>query len=234
MTRATINDSLWALGLLLQCSLLTLLFTCGIARRLPLFTLLIAFYLLRSILLFTLFGHIDPDNYALTYNTLAAADLVLQLLLAIEITVRLVRVSGGWAARRRGLLLLPCLAFAATWLLTQSLPANTRVPPDRLQLFDWFALVFLCLWAIALRKAAPAAASLLRRTLLGLGAYAFLGISVTIARTLAAADRNALRFAQSSYVLPVAWLLVVLYWIAVLKPTAAQPAQLADSPLGSA
>jgi hypothetical protein len=234
MTHAAINHSLLALGLILQCSLLALLFTRRLARSLPIFTLLIAFYLLRSVLLLTLFGHIDSDFYAVTYNTLAAVDLVLQLLLAVEIAARLVRAAGGWATHRGALLTLPCLALVATLWLTQALPAQTRVPPDRLQLFNWFLAVLLCLWAISLRKTAPAATLLLRRLLLGLGAYAFLGIGATILRTLAAANRDALRFTRFSYILPIAWLLVVLYWIAALKPQPNRPAQLTAPPVPTA
>ncbi|MGD0798894.1 MAG: hypothetical protein ABR910_14350 [Acidobacteriaceae bacterium] len=234
MTRTAINDSLWALGLLLQCSLLALLFARGIARRLPLFTLLLAFYVLRSALLFTLSGHLDSDTYAVTYNSLAAADLFLQLLVALEIAAGLVHASGGWLRRWVELLLLPCAAFVATFLLCQLLPANSRVPPDRMQLFNWFVIVLLGLWAAVVPQSTPASASLPRRLLLGLGSYALLGICVTVVRLQAAAHRDAVLFARSSYILPVAWLLVVLYWIAALKSHVDRPAPLLETPLATA
>jgi hypothetical protein len=224
MTRAAINDSVLALGLLLQGSLLALLFTRRIAHRLPLFTALLAFYLLRSALLFTLSGHIDSDAYTDLYNGLSVLDLLLQLVVAIEIAIRLTRVSGGFTTRRDMLFVLPCLAFGATWLTCELLPIVTRLPPDRLQLFDWFALLLLGVWSLTLPTHDPPALSLIRRISFGLATYSLLGVCTTIARTLAAAHRNARLFAESSYILPIAWLLIVLCWIVILKPQQAIPA----------
>jgi hypothetical protein len=228
MTRTAINDSFLALGLLLQSSLLALLFTRRIARRLPFFATLLAFYLIRSALLFTLSGHIDSDAYTDLYNGLSVLDLLLQLIVAIEIAVRLTRVSGGFATRRDMLFVLPCLAFGATWLTCQMLPIVTRLPPDRLQLFNWFALLLLGIWSLTLPTHDPPALSLLRRVSVGLAVYGLLGVGATIARTLAAADRNARIFAESSYILPIAWLLIVPCWIVILKPAILKPRQ--DSP----
>jgi hypothetical protein len=226
MTRASINDSLWITGILLQSSLLALLFLRGIARRLPIFTGLLAFYLLRSILLLALFGHIDNDLYVALAEGFAVADLFLQLLVALEIALQLVPISGGWTWRRAGsLLLLPCLALVGTLLLCQALPVS-RFPPDRFQIFDWLVMVLLAAGALAMPAPGRPEASLLRRLTLGLAAYGLLGIYATAARTLAAASHDARRFAQSAYTLPVVWLLVVLYWIVILKPqkdTAPQP-----------
>lgn len=231
MTRAAINDCFWAIGLASQCVLLALLFTRGIARRLPCFTALLGFYVLRSALLFLLSGHIDADNYSTAYNGLSILDLLLQLLVAIEIAARLTRISGGWAARRDVLLILPCLAFGATWLTCEMLPIVIRLPPDRLQLFNWFALLLLGVWALTLPTTNPPGLSLLRRVSVGLAAYGLLGVCATIARTLAAAHRNAGLFAESSYILPIAWLLVVLGWIVILKPAFFMPQQSSPAPL---
>jgi hypothetical protein len=230
MTRTAINDCFWSLGLASQCCLFALLFLRGIARRLPFFTALLAFYLLRSILLVVLFGHVDPDAYSTTYSGLSVLDLLLQLLVAIEIAVRLTRISGGWATRRDMLFVLPCLAFGATWLVCQMLPTVTRLPPDRLQLFNWFALLLLGVWSLTLPTNAPSAMSILRRVSVGLAAYGLLGILATIARTLAAAHRDARRFAESSYILPIAWLLVVLCWIVLLNPQFDSHAPLPETP----
>jgi hypothetical protein len=242
MTRLAFNNLFWALGLVLQCALLALLFLRGIATKLPNFTLMLAFYPLRSALLFLLFRHIDNSAYVSTYDALSVADLFLQLLVATEIALCLVRASGLSASRRGDLLfLLPCLALGATTLLCHLLPSSPRVPPDRMQLFNWFAMVFLCLWAIALPKPTPEATSLFRRILLGLASYGFLGICVTAVRTLAAANRDAFHFAKSAYILPVAWLAVVLYWIAILRPhtdphtdQTDTPPQLLESPVPAA
>lgn len=214
MTRAVINNSLWIFGLMLQCTLLLLVCTRGIARRLPVFTVLLAFYPLRSALLFALYGHLGPTTYHATYNGLSLLDLLLQLLVAIEIAAHLLRAYGKPGLRRSLLfILLPCIAWAGTILDVSMLPANSPIPPDRLQIFDSLVMVLLCilvfLWP---------AVTLLRRVAIGFAFYGAVNLLATAGRTVAADHRDARAFSRWSYTLTAAWLLVVLCWIFVLKP----------------
>jgi len=221
MTRAVINNSLWIVSLLLQCSLLALLFGRGLNRRIPTFTLLLAFYPLRSaVLYFLAAGHLAPAAYAVTYNGLSIVDLLLQMLVAVEIAAHLIRAAGGFSLRRGFLmLLLAGCALAATFIATRLLPANAPLPPDRLQMFNSLTMILLCVWAFS----RPVSA-LSRRVTLGFAFYGIFGLLTTAARTFAAIHRDAHMFALWSYTLSGVWLAVIAYWIAVLKPDASPSA----------
>jgi hypothetical protein len=233
MTRTTINDLFWTVGLLLQCSLLTLVFLRGIVRRLPLFSGLLAFYLLRSMLLFALFGKVDSAAYASTYDGLTLVDLFLQLLVTAEIAVCLERATGLFTLRRSiPLLLLPVFASAATLLLAHALPAHSPVPFDRIQAFAWSSMILLGGLALAWRAAKQPAAALPRRVALGFAFYGIAGIAASLERPFAVLARDARGLAVWSYVLPAAWVLVVVYWIAALRRPA--PASYAAPTLAAA
>jgi hypothetical protein len=234
MTHAATNDLFWTAGLLPQATLLALLFRRGLARTLLAFTTLLAFYILRSAALFALSGHVDPTAYAVTYDLLSLADLLLQLLVAAQIASTLVRAAGGWATLPgRTLLLVPMLAVAATLLLIRLVPGNSPFPPDRMQLFNWLALALLGLWTLSLpsstrhepaqQVSAQQESRLFCRIALGLALYAAMGVCATTARAFAALHHDALRVVQWSYVLPFTWIFVVLCWIALLKPSSSAP-----------
>jgi len=213
MTRASINNSIWILSLLLQGSLLVLVFVRGLRPRLPVFTLLLAFYPLRSAALFLLAAsHLSPAAYAATYNSLTIVDLVLQSLVALEIARQLVASPDRSRTRRSYILLLPGFASAATYLTTRLLPAHTPIPPDRLQMFVSLTMILLCASALT-RSVSP----LLRRVTLGFAFYGMFGLMASAVRAFAAIHHDALLFAQWSYILSAAYLVVVVYWIAALK-----------------
>jgi hypothetical protein len=215
MTSTTaIYDSLWLLGLLLQCALLRLLFQRGLTRRIPVFTLLMAFYPLRSTVLFVAFGRLAPATYAATANALSIIDLLLQLTVAAEIALHLIRASGRW--KRSNILLialLPALAWAATFAIIRFLPAHSPIPPDRLQIFASLTMILLSAWAVL--RPAPA---LIRRIALGFAFYGLVNLFATAARASAAAHRDAQLFVFWSYAATAAYLAVVVFWIATLKP----------------
>jgi hypothetical protein len=60
-------------------------------------------------------------------------------------------------------------------------------------------------------------AALPRRVAPGFAFYAMAGIAATLERPFAVLARNARSLAMWSYVLPAAWVLVVVYWIAALR-----------------
>jgi len=217
MTRALLNNSIFAAGLVLQCSLLVLLFVRGLSRRLPVFTLLLVFYTLRAATFFTLAGHLAPAAYASLYNTLSLVDILLQFCVAIAIAIEFLPATSGWTSLRGFLLLflLAACSWAATLAVTGLLPVNAPVPPDRLQTFDSLTMILLGIWALS--RPVPA---LQRRLTLGFAFFGAVSLLTTAARTVAAIHRDAYLFAQWSYTLSGAYLLVVAYWIAVLKPDA--------------
>src|SRR5271154_827542 len=84
-SRLTINRTLWATGLALQCALAVEVFRRGIARRFPCFAALICFYPLRAGLLFVLAGRIDADVYNPLFSALAFTEILLQVAIAVEL-----------------------------------------------------------------------------------------------------------------------------------------------------
>jgi hypothetical protein len=228
MTRVAINNSIWTASLLLQGSLIALLFVRRVAWRIPSFTLLLIFYVMRSVALYFFSSHLAPPAYVATYNVLAIADLFLQLAVAIELELRLFPLPSGdglpsQTLRRFGLLLtLPVLAFGATLLLSSSIPANAPIPGDRLQMFDAMFLVVVGVFAIA-----RTSSRFLRRVITGLAVYGVVAVACSIGRTLAAVHRDSTSYLFWSYTVSIVWLLAVGFWVFALKPDPA-PATLPE------
>ena len=213
MTHATLNNTLFTLGLLLQLALLITLFLRRIPRRHPLFTTLIAFYLFRALLLFTIFGHIPPDDYDALRANLSLTDILLQLAVAIELIVHLVRTDTHTTLRR---FLAPLVAiligYAATAIIISRLPTRTPIPIDRSQLFLSLLMLLLFLWAIL-----TPASRLLRNITTGFALNAFLSLAAVAGHTLAATHRDARTYNRWSYVAAAAWLITVTLWLLTVK-----------------
>lgn len=208
MTRVAINDALWGTSLALQCALLTVVFVRGVARRLPCFTVLLGFYPLRAVVLFALFRHLATPDYAGLNDWLSLAGLLLQLVVAVEIGVKIFRV----AARRWAVWVVPVAAWAGTLLLLAMLPARSPVPPDRLQMFCSLTMVLLCVWAAVERTP-----RLVMRVAAGLAAYVVVDLMATAGRATAGLHRDAQSFAAWTYASSAVYVGVVVFWIFALR-----------------
>ncbi|RSL16906.1 hypothetical protein EDE15_2433 [Edaphobacter aggregans] len=211
---ATLNTLVWALSLVLQCILFALLFSRGIARRFPFFASLIGLYILRSAVLFLIFNHVSPSNYTGLRNLLLLLEIIVQICVAVELTLPLARQRGGWSVRQ-GLLLLGLLwtAGLCTFLATAILPPHAPLRADRSQLFFSFFMIFLCAWAYRPR----AFGSLARRIISGVALYGIVNIAANIGRINAAADKLPRVYAAWSYALVAIYLIVVVLWLATLR-----------------
>jgi len=209
MTRATINNSLFMAGLVLQAGLLALAFLRGISRKIPSFTLLLVFYPMRALVLFVLPRVIGPSDFGVAYRELSLFGLLLQLIVAAEIDWRLWRVLG---AARWGLLLVPVVAWMGALALWAALPARTPLPVDRVQMFCSMVMILLCGFALA-----GHADLLLRRVIAGLAVFGVVDLVATAGKSIAALHRNAASFTVWSYVDAGAYLLVVLFWMVSLE-----------------
>jgi hypothetical protein len=213
MTRAVINESIWLIGLLLQIALLVAVYRRGISRRLPLFSALLAFYFGRSLLLRLLVVRLAPETYAVLYDVLSLADILLQFLVALEIGNEILRVPGD---RRvdRALLVIPAATIAglATVLFIHLIPGRTRMPPDRFQIFDSLFMILLCAWSFR-----RSVSRLVRHAIAGLAVVAAVGLLAMVGRNQAAMHHDPQAFAFWAYTMTVAYLLVVLYWIVFFK-----------------
>jgi hypothetical protein len=210
----TLNTTIWTFGLVLQCVLVYVVFRRGIARRFPAFASLLVFRPVRAALLFGLSGHIRSGPAGLLYEVLAFTDDALQLMVAVEVGLHLirgVRSVEGWTRFRALLcLLLLCAASVFTWITLVLVPG--RISPDRLQLFAWFVLLAL-FGAVLKGSSSPN----LRRISAGFAVFSLVQLSVLAGRTVAFHHRNAGQYAGWSYVPAVGYLGVVIFWLMTLR-----------------
>jgi hypothetical protein len=185
----------------------------GITRRLPFFAALLTFYPLRSFLLRLFVSHLAPDTYAITLDTLSLADILLQLLVALEFGREILRASSD-ERFPHALLILPVATVAglATILFVHVIPDRMRMHPDRFQIFDSMFMILLCVWSF--RRSVP---TLIRQAVTGLTVVAGVGLLEMVGRNQAVIHRDPLAFAFWAYSLTSAYILVALYWIACFK-----------------
>lgn len=205
----TVSLVLWSVGLVLQLTLLTMLFVRSAARRVPIFTLLIAFYIVRSIALFVLPGAISHAAYASLYENLGLADTVLQIGVAIEIAVTALRQYDTWSRERIvKIAFLMMTGVVAALFVAILLPSRGRAPIDRGTVFPAILMVLLFLWMAIARLGGPS-----RRIAEGFAAYGVVAIAANVVRNQAALDRSGRWYLAGSYAQSGMYLLAVLFWI---------------------
>jgi hypothetical protein len=224
-----LNLILWAVSLTLQCVLLAVLFSRGIARQIPVLGILIGFYVVRSTASYTIFRHLQPATFEFLFSALAIVDVVLQIVTAwvlysaAERSVDEQRSLGAGLGPReplRGLSMLTRLAVFCVFLIVAAgfaisvamfIRVTPRAPVDRSIVFvsGVYLLVF---FATVAKKISP----LIRRLVGGFAFYAAASIVCQTGRAVAGAQRNAILFNRWSYAAPAAYLAVVVFWIVVL------------------
>ena len=214
-SRLTINRTLWATGLALQCALAIAVFRKRIARRFPCFATLICFYPLRAGLLFVLAGRVDADVYNPLFSWLAFAEILLQVAIAVELIWRINREMGAESrssTERRWVALLIFLAVAGglTWLVLRFTPA--RAPVDRVQVFVWFLMIAPL--AVALKYARSANPV---RIAAGFAAFSLIQLAASFGRAHAFIQHDAGWYLGWSYAPGVGYLAVVIFWLISLR-----------------
>jgi hypothetical protein len=210
-SRLATNITIWTFALVLQCVLVYAVFRRGIARRFPLFASLLVFHPVRAALLFGSSGHLRSGPASSLYGVLSFIDDALQLMVALEIALHLVRGIGGWT-RFRALLCLLLLGAVSlfTWITLTMVP--NRMSSDRLQLFVWFVLLAL-FGAVLKGSRSPN----LTRISAGLAVFSAVQLSALAGRTVAFLNRNAGQYAAWSYVPAVGYLAIVIFWLCALR-----------------
>ncbi|HEX4005267.1 MAG TPA: hypothetical protein VHX60_03770 [Acidobacteriaceae bacterium] len=216
----TINLILWAVGLALQVGLLVVLYRRGLMRRFPIFTLLITLYVLRSATLYALSGHIDRDTMTALYDFLSMADVALQLGVAAEIALSLVRGRGEWSGVRT----LKIVGVLVAWIAAAAagvalLPAHSRVPLDRGLAFSSFVMLLLWLWMLVFGQGGAA-----RKIAGGFAIYGAVAVAANLERGYAATHRSAREFVAGSYAPSAVYLGVLVVWLLTLRAAAAAQA----------
>ena len=214
-SRLTINRTLWATGLTLQCALAIVVFRRGIASRFPCFAALICFYPLRAGLLFVLASRVDADVYNPLFNTLAFTEILLQAAIAVELIWRINQEMGVESRSSTGrrwvvLLIFLGLAGALTWLVLRFTPA--RAPVDRVQVFVWFLMI--APFAVALRYARSVNPM---RIAAGFAAFSLIQLAATFGRAHAFLKHDAGWYLGWSYAPGVGYLAVVIFWLISLR-----------------
>ena len=217
---AIAQTALLVIALVLQAWLLFLLFRRRMASQVVLLSALLLFYILRSSLLFGLSHHISRTASETLYNWLSLLDIMLQIALAVELSLAVLR-SGSKSLLRRSLLipLLFLLAAAFSSALTAVLPAYSPVPADGGVLFTGFLFLLLLAWSLSVRL------TLWRRSvLIGFAAIGGSGILSQSAKAIAALHHNAHLFSFWSYENAGVYLIVLLFWVLRCRPVRTAPA----------
>jgi hypothetical protein len=214
-SRLTINRTLWATGLALQCALAVTVFRRGIARRFPCFATLICFYPLRAGLLFVLAGRVDADVYNPLFSALAFVEILLQVAIAVELIWRINREMGAETPnstqrRRVALLIFLGLAVGLTWLVLRFTPA--RAPVDRVQVFVWFLMIAPFFVALKYARAVN-----LVRIAAGFAAFSLIQLAASFGRAHAFLKHDADWYLGWSYAPGVGYLAVVIFWLISLR-----------------
>lgn len=211
LSHAAINNSILAIGVLLQVGLVFVAFRRGIASRFPVFIALLIFYPLRACLLFALGGRIDPDNYDSLFNALGMAEILLQAAIAVELLLRLVRELGGWTARRVAVLLvLGGAACGLTWIVHSRVAEKELA--DRVQVLAWF--VMLALFAAIVKSSRWRN---LKCIAAGFAGFSVIQLAALAGRNYAMMRHQSAAYVGWSYVPACGYLLVVLFWMVGLR-----------------
>jgi hypothetical protein len=209
--RLATNTTIWSVALVLQCALVYVILRRGVARRFPLFGLLLIFYPVRAALLFGLTGHIESGAANTLNGVLSFIDIALQLMVAVELVVHLVRGMGGWTRFRAVLcVLLLGAASIVAWLTPALVPKRLSVDP--LQVFAWFVLLVLF---GAVEK--NSRYSDLIHISAGMGVFSLLHFTALVGRTVAFLHRNGGAYVAWSYVPAIGYMVIVVFWIVTLR-----------------
>ena len=209
------NISLLAASLVLQLLLLTLLFTRRMASHLRLFTVLLCFYAFRAVLLALLFPWVSRGSYVQIYTLLSALDVLLQIALAIEFSLLILRL-GERPYLPRVLLIPAIFLFAAVFAagIAALLPPHSRAPADRGSIFTGLLFIELLFWSFSIRLPRWQ-----RSALTGLAGIGAASILSQLGRSIAAIHQDTHAYRLWSYSNAAVYLITLVLWIMLCKPT---------------
>jgi len=221
------NNSLWAIGLILQVLLLAALMRGGLARKLPFFTALIAFYVVRSVFLYAASELMENDAYALCEQALALVDILFQILVAWELLrggrgdsgARTQAAPLGRQALLFGALIVGSAALA--WGLSAMNPLHRSKQFDRGVVFTAALMLLVAAYTFLWRKGPHLAAA--RRVLAGYALLAAASISGQVGKALAAIERQSRPYYAWSYAAVAAYLAVLGFWLVALHGVSPRP-----------
>ena len=157
MTLSTLDNVLWAAGLVGNAALFLILVLRGRSRDFPVLTADTVFQMLRTLLLWLVHGHASRHAYFLAYWITGFADYVFQVALIFEIARVVLSPTGRWILDARRAF----LTWAAAGCVAAAVFAMLMGPPEArgLDLWDVRVTVFTSLLTCELFIAVSAAAN---------------------------------------------------------------------------
>ena len=157
MTLSTLDNVLWAAGLVGNAALLLILVGRGRWREFPVLTSDMAFQVLRTVLLWLVHGHGSRHAYFVAYWSTGILDYVFQVALIFEIARVVLRPTGRWIVDARRAF----LTWATAGCVAAAVFAMLMGPPEArgLNLWDVRVTVFTSLLTCELFIAVSAAAN---------------------------------------------------------------------------
>ena len=216
MHLSTLDNALWAAGLIGHAALLFVLVLRRRFREFPVFTFLVGFEAFRTVLLFLVFRYGTRHGYFLAYWSTGFADYLFQIALIFEIARNILRPTGTWIVDARRTF----LAWSAVGLFAAAALASQIGPPQSkgFDLWDTRITVFTSLLTCELFIAMSAAANWLglqwRSHVVALGQgifiWAFIALLEDFAHVALGWDRE---FAVFVHVRMFVYLCVLVYWM---------------------
>jgi hypothetical protein len=171
--------------------------------------MLIGYYLLRSIFLSALAGHLTASAYRAIYDSLSLADMCLQILVAGEIAVHILRGIGHRTPLRHATIApLPAACLVAV-AIAAMLPSRGVAPVGRASAVPLLLMILFFLWAEYVRSAGT-----VRRIAGGFAAYGIVAVGAQVIRNYAALHHIITVWRVAAYAPAGVYLAVVLFWLA--------------------
>ena len=222
----------WAAGLLAHVVLLVVIATRHRAETFPFFTTLIAANIVKTITLYLVALHGTTYSYRVTYSSLTAVDLVLQLCVVYEVALHVFRPTGRWAPDvRRGFVIVVAASItvaaglttlaetpAKTWLAAVLMRGNFFSSALMSELFA--GMIILAVTAGLPWK--PHAARIAQ----GLGFYSLVTILTEAGHNVFGMERSSWISGDLTLLRIVTYLVCVTYWIVMLWRDAPAPREL--------
>src|ERR1700755_347977 len=222
----------WAAGLLAHVVLLVVITRRHRAETFPFFTTLISTNIVKTITLYLVALHGTTYSYRVTYSSLTAVDLVLQLCVVYEVALHVFRPTGRWAPDvRRGFVIVVAASItvaaglttlaetpARTWLAAVLMRGNFFSSALMSELFA--GMIILAVTAGLPWK--PHAARIAQ----GLGFYSLVTILTEAGHNIFGMERSSWISGDLTLLRIVTYLVCVTYWIVMLWRDAPAPREL--------
>jgi hypothetical protein len=231
MSLTSMDLLFWAVGFLLNITLLVILCYRHRAKAFPFFTALIAFVVVKTMILYVVQHYGTHAAYFYTYWSLSAMDTMLQLCVVYEVASQVFRPLDCWAPDvRTSFVWLASLslivALGMTWLASP--PARTWVQSfatkGNLFAAAFMSELFVAMLVISVHAGFPWQTHV-AAIAQGLGGYSLIIVMIETGHAYFGVGREMPAFVALSHVRMVAYLGCITYWAFTLSRDE-QPARL--------